>query len=87
MLSLFGLLLFLGALGDDAGRGLGAGRGQDRGDGHVAVNGLLVGLGDLGAGDAFLHDGLGAFLGLGVFTLFGLEGDLGRRGHGAAHDA
>ena len=87
MLSLFGLLLFLGALGDDAGRGLGAGRGQDRGDGHVAVDGLLVGLGDLGAGDAFLHDGLGAFLGLGVFTLFGLEGDLGRRGHGAARDA
>ena len=69
------------------GRRLGAGRGQDSGDGDVAVDGLLVGFGHLGAGDAFLYDLLGAFFGLRIFTFFGLEGDLGRRGGLAAHDA
>ena len=69
------------------GRRLGAGRGQDGGDGDVAVDGLLVGFGHLGAGDAFLYDLLGTFLSLGILTLFGLEGDLSRSGGLAAHDA
>ena len=61
LLGFLGFLLFLRSLGDDVGRRLGAGRGQDGGDGDVAVDGLLVGFGHLGAGDAFLYDLLGTF--------------------------